>query len=244
MQYKMSFSDSFRLNQGKAVVRGKLQNYKNWLQHKQRRKAIECAKELASIGEAMAMIDFAADANELMGIEGIATKSYFEGFRKNIRQNIGFHERNRRPPKDPVNAMLSFGYTILLHKVLAAIERAGLDPFIANLHANQNGRPSLALDMMEEFRLFIVDMAVARIVNLARVKPGDFIITSDQGVKMKEATIALLVKEIQARASSCVMYLRDKRKIEVQDQILRQAYHYKDVVNGEAPVYQPVVFNL
>lgn len=242
MQYRRSFEDTFRLQMGRAIVRGKLLNYRSWVNSRQRKGGIESAAELAAINEAIGLVDQSENADELMGLEGTGTRAYFEVFRRNLRQDLGFNERNRRPPRDPVNAMLSFGYTILLHKVLAAIETAGVDPFMANLHANQNGRPSLALDLMEEFRLFIVDAVVARLVNLVQVKPGDFIVTADQGVKMQPATIALLVRELQARLSACFPYARDGRKLQLQDQIIRQAYHYRDVVCGESERYLPVFF--
>jgi len=243
MQYRRSFEDSFRLAQAGAVVRGKLMNYRGWMQSRQRRAVVECSRELASLVDAMSLIEGAQNSDELMGLEGIGTKAYFEAFRQNLRQDLGFKERNRRPPRDPVNAMLGFGYTVLLHRVLAAIEQAGLDPFMSNLHATQNGRPSLALDLMEEFRLYCVDCVVARLANLAQVRPADFIVTADAGVKMQPATIALLVRELQARFSSHLPYARDGRKLQVQDQIVRQAYHYRDVVNGEAAIYQPVLFS-
>lgn len=243
MQYRRAYEDSFRLMIGKAIVKGKLLNYRNWMHFRNRRGAIQCTDELVSLGETLNLVENATNADELMGIEGIGTKAYFEAFRKSIKQDLGFCERNRRPPKDPVNAMLSFGYTILLHKVLAAIEQAGVDPFLANLHANQNGRPSLALDLMEEFRLFTVDAVVTRLVNLAQVKPADFIVTADSGVKMHPPTIALLVREMQARLAAYFPYARDGRKLQLQDQIVRQAYHYRDVINGETEAYMPVLFS-
>jgi CRISPR-associated protein Cas1 len=129
-----------------------------------------------------------------------------------------------------------------LQKILAAVETAGLDPFLANLHANQNYRPSLALDLIEEFRLFCVDNVVSRIVNLVQVKPDDFTATAEKGVRMNENTIALLVKEIQARMSSYYFYPREKRKVQLQDILLKQAYQYRDVVLGEQERYEPMIF--
>ena len=240
-QYKKA-EDQFRLEIAGAIVRGKLEEYKKWMVFRHRRGNADCSREIASVSEAITIIPVAKNTDELMGLEGIGSKAYFEAFRKNIKQELGFFERNRRPPKDPVNAMLSFGYTILLQKVLSAIEIAGVDPFLANLHSNQNGRPSLALDLMEEFRHFLVDCTVLKLVNLAQVRPQNFIYTVDKGVLIEETTIALLIKELQARLSASIIYSRDGKKTQLQDIIQKQAYHYRSVILGEEPKYIPVSF--
>jgi CRISPR-associated protein Cas1 len=242
LQYRHAFENSFRLKVAKNIVKGKLGNCLNMMRFRQRRGGTSCANEVAAVSEAIDLIEEANTVDEVMGLEGAGSRAYFSAFSGFLKQNIGFNGRNRRPPKDPVNAMLSFGYTILFHKVLGAVERAGLDPFIANLHAARDGRPSLALDLMEEFRLFVVDAAVLRMVNLAQVKPDDFLFTAEQGVKMKESVIALLVKELQARLTIRNYYLVEKRKLQVQDQILSQAMKYKSLLKGEEENYLPVIY--
>lgn len=242
-QYKRTFDENFRLEMARKIVIGKLTNYRLWVMFKNRRAVIEAQREAIAITEAIRLAESATNVDELMGIEGIGSKAYFEAFRKALKQELGFLERNRRPPKDPVNAMLSFGYTILYHKVLAAIEQAGVDPFMANLHSNQNARPSLALDLMEEFRHFCVDAVVLRLVNLAQVRAGNFTYTADKGVLMSEYAIAMLIKEMQNRLGSSFVYVRDGKKLQLQEQIIRQAYFYRDAVNNGVEIYQPVIFN-
>lgn len=242
-QYRRVDDREFRLKVAKTIVQGKLLTYKNWMMLKHRRGVIDAGSEILSVSEAINLIEIATDADELMGIEGLGSRNYFDAFRKSLKQEIGFFDRNRRPPKDPVNAMLSFGYTLLLNKVLASIEQVGVDPFMANLHANQNNRPSLALDLMEEFRHFVVDAVVLRMVNLAQVRPEDFVMSANKGVRMNEKVIALLVKEIQNRLTSTSYYARDNKKMQLQDQILRQSYLYRDAVKSDEISYNPLVFN-
>lgn len=242
-QYQRIDDLEFSLEISRAIVKSKLLTYKNWIMFKNRRGVIDAASETAAISEAINLISSAQTNDELMGIEGLGTRSYFQSFKKSLKQEIGFDGRNRRPPRDPVNAMLSFGYTILFNKVLSAIEQVGIDPFMANLHANQNNRPSLALDLMEEFRHFCVDAVVLRLVNLAQVRPADFIVTPNKGVRMKEHVIALFVKEMQAKLAATYYYARDQKKLQLQEQILRQAYCYRDAVMTGAAQYQPLVFN-
>lgn len=241
-QYKRELDPAFRLEIARKIVIGKLTNYRLWMMQKNRRGVINGVNEIASISDAIMLASNVTTTDELMGLEGIGSKAYFEAFRKSIKQNLGFQERNRRPPKDPVNAMLSFGYTILYHKVLAAIEQAGVDPFMSNLHANQNSRPSLALDLMEEFRHFVIDTVVLRIVNLVQVRNEHFTYTPDKGVLMSEYAIATLVREIQSRLGNSYYYPRENRKLELQDQIIKQTYLYRESVEKGMEVYQPVIF--
>jgi len=116
------------------------------------------------------------DLNVLRGIEGQGAKLYFEGFGAAILNPVfSFKGRNRRPPKDPVNACLSFGYTLLLTRVESAVRRAGLDPYLGALHDPGRGKPSLCLDLMEVFRPAVVDRLVLRLLNRRQLTPDDFI---------------------------------------------------------------------
>jgi len=121
-----------------------------------------------------------------MGKEGAAFQAYFSAFGKIFKstgKGFTFKKRTRRPPKDPLNAMLSFGYTLLLNDVLLILEQTGLDPYLGFLHAPEYGRPSLALDIMEEFRPVIVDSLVIRMVSKNIVKYEDFIGIESEGKK-------------------------------------------------------------
>lgn len=115
------------------------------------------------------------DIAALRGVEGRAAAVYFGALGHCIRNEaFSFHRRSRRPPADPVNAMLSFGYALLGRIVETAVLRAGLDPFLGAFHAPEHGRPSMALDMMEEFRPSLVDALMLRLVNRREVAPEDF----------------------------------------------------------------------
>ena len=109
----------------------------------------------------------------LRGIEGEAALTYFGVFDHLItsqKEDFKFNERNRRPPLDKVNCLLSFIYTIVMHDVRSALETVGLDPAVGFLHRDRPGRPSLALDLMEEFRPFLADRLVLALLNLGQGK--------------------------------------------------------------------------
>ncbi len=112
---------------------------------------------------------------QLLGLEGSGSAHYFGVFGKLLKQEeFKFHKRVRRPPTDPVNAMLSLGYTLLVNQVWSAINVAGLDPQVGFLHGSKYGKPALALDLMEEFRPIIVDSVVLALINNGTIKPKDF----------------------------------------------------------------------
>lgn len=113
----------------------------------------------------------------LQGLEGAGTAQYFGVFGRLLRPEaqLTFETRNRRPPRDPVNALLSFGYTLLLNQCAAALQTVGLDPYIGYLHASQYSKPALALDLMEEFRAIVVDSVILTMVNNRMLAPEDFV---------------------------------------------------------------------
>lgn len=114
------------------------------------------------------------NVDSIRGIEGRAAAIYFSVFSEMIKSDFTFEKRNKRPPKDPINAMLSFGYVLLANEISSAVSSVGLDPNIGYLHRLRYGRPSLALDLMEEFRSLFVDRLVLSIVNNKILKEDDF----------------------------------------------------------------------
>jgi CRISPR-associated protein Cas1 len=110
----------------------------------------------------------------LLGLEGAAAAFYFNAFPRLLKQELGFGGRKKRPPTDPVNALLSYGYTLLMNKVASAIQLVGLDPYVGFLHSSQYGKPALALDLMEEFRPVVVDSVVLTLINNRILRADDF----------------------------------------------------------------------
>lgn len=115
----------------------------------------------------------ASSIKELLGFEGAAARTYFEGFGRACRRELAFPGRRRRPPTDPINALLSLGYVMLSSEIQALLEGTGFDSYLGFYHQLDYGRPSLALDVLEEFRM-VVDQLVLRLVNLGTIKSDDF----------------------------------------------------------------------
>jgi CRISPR-associated protein Cas1 len=182
-QFERLNDSRFALEFARAVVTGKLSNCLELLAKHQR--SHPTAALHGSISGVTAMKDRAQTAGSvdaLRGIEGQAAACYFEGFALMLRRGFPFTSRSRRPPRDPVNALLSLGYTLLYNEAIAALAAAGFDPYFGFLHKTHYGRCSLALDLIEDFRPVAADRLALNLINLEALKPVDFATQQGGGV--------------------------------------------------------------
>lgn len=166
----------------------------------------QAADSLAAVGE---RLEREGDLDGLRGLEGEAARAYFGVFDHLItgdREHFAFHGRNRRPPLDNVNALLSFLYVLLAGDVASALEGVGLDPAVGFLHADRPGRPSLALDLMEEMRPILADRLALSLINRRQVKPGGFTTTESGAVSMDEDTRKTVLAAYQKRKQDVIKH--------------------------------------
>jgi len=143
------------------------------------------------------------------GCEGDCASQYFGVFDRLIvgdREQFSFNGRSRRPPLDRVNTMLSFAYTLLVHDIVGALESVGLDPYVGFLHTDRPGRPSLALDLMEELRPVIADRLVLSLINRRQVDGAGFVVQPNGAVEMADDTRRTLLQEWQRRKQEEVVH--------------------------------------
>jgi CRISPR-associated protein Cas1 len=181
--------------------------------------------------------------DRIRGFEGDAARSYFQVFDDLIttnKQDFYFRERSRRPPLDNVNALLSFFYALLAHDCTAACESVGLDPQMGFLHADRPGRSSLALDLMEEFRPWLVDRFVLTLINLGQVKGRDFNHRESSGVELKEDVRRELLKVWQERKKETIQhpFLGEKTPLGLLPFL--QAQLFARWLRGDLDVYPPM----
>lgn len=180
-QYKHSFDDRVCRNLARGWVRAKIRNCRTLLRRNWRRETgIEPV--LVDLRRLAKKAPRAKDTGVLLGVEGAAAARYFQSFAGMLKRDaegdsFDMQGRNRRPPTDPVNALLSFGYAMLMRTWVVALSSVGLDPYRGFFHQPRYGRPALALDMMEPFRPLIVDSAVVTALNNGEVQPTDFVRT-------------------------------------------------------------------
>ncbi len=175
-QYRALADPTFALALARDVVRGKLVNQRALLQRLARERAdAALTAAVVALGRLVARIDQPADLDALRGAEGQAAALHYRALAKAVAHpDMAFERRSRRPPRDPFNACLSFGYVLLGNRVESALRRAGLDPALGALHPPDDRRPSLALDVLEPFRP-LVDRLVLRLVNRRQLQPADFV---------------------------------------------------------------------
>jgi CRISP-associated protein Cas1 len=208
-QYQLSDDPLFSLHLSKLFVAGKIQNYRNILRRFIRDHGSDTQIETAARNLENSKNDTlrALDANQLRGIEGDAANSYFEVFQRliiNQKTDFIFHGRSRRPPKDEINAMLSFAYTLIANEVSAALETVGLDPYMGFMHTLRPGRTSLALDLMEELRAYLGDRLVLSLINRKQVCIKDFIHQGEDGIIMTDSCRKTLLSTWQKRKKEMI----------------------------------------
>ena len=174
-QYKLALDDSAALGMAKAIVRAKLLNsaklladYREHYPSEELAAACKTLRKLAD--EAGAARDHAA----LLGYEGSGAAAYFAAFARLNRSGLKFEGRRKHPPRDPVNGLLSLGYTLALNEIRSLVEGAGMEPHVGFLHRVDYGRPSLALDLLEAFRAPLVDRLTLKLINERMVTEFDF----------------------------------------------------------------------
>src|SRR5580700_9430347 len=239
-QYRLFELPSVRLQLARAVIRAKIHNQRVMLM-RNGDVPDRIVQLMASFRDST---ESARDLTALMGIEGSAAALYFEQFESMLKQRdnwkFDWRGRNRRPPRDPVNALLSLGYSMLAKELTGVCHSVGLDPFLGFMHQPRYGRPALALDLMEEFRPLVADSVAISLINRGELGPEDFIrsangtFLNDRGRKaFWEAWFRRLDTEVSHPEFSYKMAYR--RMLEVQG---RQLWRF---VRGEALTYHGFV---
>jgi CRISP-associated protein Cas1 len=185
------------------------------------------------------------DLDEIRGIEGESARAYFSVFNKLIlSQKEVFYmvERSRRPPKDNVNALLSFFYTLLLHETKAALATTGLDPFVGFLHRDRPGRLGLALDLMEEFRPYIADRLLLNLINRQQITANDFISKESGGVILKDDARKAVIEAWQKRKAEEITHPFLEEKIPLGLLPYSQALLLARHLRGDIAEYPPFLW--
>ena len=235
-QYHRNDDAAFSLEVTRAIVTGKLRNQRVLALRILRRRHGD-RTPLRTLRAAESDASQAGDIETLLGLEGTGARAYFAVYRQAFDAAWGIEERTRRPPRDPINSLLSLGYTMLAHGLMTALEAAGLDPYLGFFHAEKYGRPALALDLLEEFRAPFVDSLVMTLVNKRMLDPDDFE-TRDGGVYLRDKGLRLFMREFGDRLESRVATPEVGRPLSYRKHLEVQARRMAKAVLGEEP-YQP-----
>ncbi len=241
-QFQAVFDENMRLSIATQIVQAKLSNQRTLLMRYARERAdpningavIGLQKNLDKLGSA-------SDIPSILGIEGYASTIYYSAFRCLLKQELGFRARVRRPPRDPVNSLLSFGYTLLVYGVQAAIRTVGLDPFLGFLHSVEYSKPSLALDLVEEFRPVIVDSVVLRVINSNILTEKDFEAPAERGgmVRLNQDAIKTFLRQYEERVQTEIIHPHTNTRATYRRCLELQARQLARVITGKDHVYKP-----
>lgn len=240
-QFQAASSPEICLGLAKAFVKAKGQNQRTML----RRNAKDCPSEdLQRLSDQIDSIDAALRTESLLGIEGSIAATYFGNFGRMLKpkdsfETFNWQSRNRRPPRDPINSMLSFGYALLAKECTIALAAVGLDPYWGFYHKPRHGRPSLALDLMEELRPIIVDSAVLSAINTGMVSNADFK-TSDAGCLMTSSGRKAFIRAYEGRIEQLATHPIFDYRCSWRRLIAMQAQLLARHLRGELPSYQGI----
>jgi CRISPR-associated protein Cas1 len=244
-QYRCQEDAAFTQAFAQCVVRGKLANLRTLLM-KHNREQPDAAVSLAveALGAALLRAPRTTTINSLLGVEGAATAAYFGAWKRLLRPDWKFEKRQRRPPPDPVNVLLSLGYTLLARTAQGAVEAAGLDPYAGFLHCVEYNRPSLALDLMEEFRS-VVDGVVLWCCNSGQIAPADFAPQPDNAerpVLMSDNAKKKFIQAYERRMDEEILHPRQNERLPLRRCLQAQARVIVGCLQSFRPDYAPMVF--
>ena len=238
-QFKMAANAQASLPLARSFIQGKILNCRTLLRRNAREKAPQALEQLKRMADEAAR---AGSTETLLGLEGNAARVYFQAFSTMLSgtgldgASFDFAGRNRRPPRDPVNALLSFGYALLVRECESALTKVGFDASVGFLHQPRPGRPALALDLMEEFRPLIADSTVLSVVNAAAIQEGDFVRAAGN-VALNDSGRRTFLGAFERRMAQEITHpifgyrITYRRVLEVQARLLSR------VVVGELPAY-------
>ena len=223
----------------RRMVEGKIRNSRTLLRRNSR---TDVDRVLAQLNTLASQTASAPSIESLLGIEGTAARIYFSRFATMLKNDslstFDFHSRNRRPPLDPVNCLLSFGYSLLTKDFTATVLAIGFDPYLGLYHRPRFGRPALALDLAEEFRPLVAESVVLNLINNKEIRASGFVVRA-QGVAMTNHARKTFIKSYERRLDQMVTHPTYKYRITYRRVFEVQARMLGAYLLGEIPEYVP-----
>lgn len=240
-QYKRSEENPVSI--AKNIIAAKIQASKRVLQRRLRNHG-DCepvSQAVTALNISLKQLPKADNLELIRGIEGEAASRYFGVFQHLLSENVefSFDGRNRRPPRDGVNALLSFLYSVLGKDISGALQGVGLDPQVGFLHADRPGRDSLAQDILEEFRAWWVDRMVLSLINRGQIKPDDFVTEASGAVTLKAEARKLLFQTLQAKKQEKIIHPFLNEEVEIGLLPYIQAMLLARHLRGDLAEYPP-----
>lgn len=238
-QYETGGSDSQCLQLAISTVDAKIRNCVHLLV-KKGQKAKTC-RQTDRLRHLLKQVAQANSLDRLRGLEGSASVAYFEAFRSFFKDDMGFRTRIKHPPTDPINILLSLGYTLLFSRVLSMINCVGMDPYQGFMHEHTHGHATLASDLMEPFRAPIVDSLVLRVVNLGIVHEKNFS-RRDGKLAFEKPGLKRYLEEYDRKIKSTREFAPSGRRLDFDQIIEWQCRQFARVLIRKEPTFRPFLW--
>lgn len=241
-QFRLGDNDEYCLSLSKKIISAKINNQIVLLKRYNRVPQSQEVKHL--IEKILALKNPFERANSIssaMGFEGVSARYYFLALSKLVNENFKFIGRNRMPPTDEFNSLLSYGYTILLYEIFNALENKGLNPYAGYLHKDKHGHPALASDLLEEWRAIIVDSLAVNMVNNYGILKSDF--DRNEGVKavyIKKTGKQKFIQGLEKKLDVEVAYFADEQMSFRKGIELQVMKLVRSIEEGNADLYTPI----
>lgn len=245
-QVKCCNNPLFTRQQAEAIVAAKLHNSRILLMRLNRRRETEIATKAIDLIEILIeTLPQAESMDALRGYEGKAATIYFQGLGTLFTGFFAFNRRTKRPPTDPINSLMSLGYTLLSQQVHSFVQTVGLHTHFGNLHVPRDNHPALVSDLMEEFRAQIVDSFVAYLVNKKILDPEDFTPPDERGgVYLQASALKKYLKHWEEKLQTETTHPHTGYKVAYRRCIELQVREYIACLTGEVEVYRPMIWKL
>lgn len=249
-QYRISDDENRSVDISRNFIFGKIYNSK-WViertirDYPMRIDSEKLKSKSVYLSSALKNIRNSESIDQLRGFEGEAASVYFSAFDDlilNQKEDFVFRSRNKRPPLDNVNALLSFTYTLLAGMCISALETVGLDPYVGFMHKDRPGRASLALDLMEEFRSVLADRFVLTLINKKIVSSKDFFIKENGAVIMTDEARKNFIKSWQSKKQEVITHPYLEQKVEWGLVPYVQAMLLARYIRGDLDEYPPFLW--
>ncbi len=238
-QYASDTDRNFCLEFTKNILKAKINNQYTFARRLARRHRLNRDFELAEMLAAGEAVSDCRDLPAIFGLEGTAARYYFEIYCACFDPSWNFTDRNRRPPKDPINALLSLGYTFLTDAMLAALEVVGVDPYLGYFHEEAPGKPCLALDLIEVFRAPVVDSLVLGLANKGLLNTGDFEESAEGLPLLTHAGMRIFVREFSDKLESEVTWRKIGKPLSYRKLLEVQARQLANVLLSKEREFTP-----
>ncbi len=245
-QYQRAVNPEFCVKTAATIVTGKVRNMMAMIKQQRRlRDALRQDRQednrspLAEMEAMLPRIVAARSIENLNGHEGAATVAYFKAFRAALRGDWKFESRQYHPPEDPINALLSLGYTLLYNDLYAAVNLVGLDPFMGFYHQPRHGHAALASDLMEEHRSTLVDRMILTMINKRMITESDFQRETESGIQLKQDALKRFFGFYAQTVQEKTFYPYSGVQTTYRQVIELQVRHFARVLMDEEPAYRP-----